>query len=167
MIFFFPGHRVLDRPITRIPGNFYSTMKTNHSFSAPLNFYCKNFTPIASCGFICHQFGKRLPKNEDTISEFHSLNSWIKPSLKLFVEKEMATHSSTLAWKIPWTEEPGRLQSMGSKRVGHDWTTSLHFKAILWLCFICTSFFFFSFFAHFRLPLFNLTLWYLLPKLSG
>ena len=42
-----------------------------------------------------------------------------------FVEKAMATHSSTLAWKIPWTEEPGRLQSMGSLRVGHDWATSL------------------------------------------
>ena len=37
----------------------------------------------------------------------------------------MATHSSTLAWKIPWTEEPGRLQSMGSQKVGHDWRTSL------------------------------------------
>ena len=37
----------------------------------------------------------------------------------------MALHSSTLAWKIPWTEEPGRLQSMGSLRVGHDWVTSL------------------------------------------
>ena len=37
----------------------------------------------------------------------------------------MAPHSSTLAWKIPWTEEPGRLQSMGSRRVGHDWATSL------------------------------------------
>ena len=36
------------------------------------------------------------------------------------LEKEMATHSSTLAWKIPWMEEPGRLQSMGSLRVGHD-----------------------------------------------
>jgi len=36
------------------------------------------------------------------------------------LEKEMATHSSTLAWKIPWTEKPGRLQSMGSQRVGHD-----------------------------------------------
>ena len=40
-------------------------------------------------------------------------------------EKAMAPHSSTLAWKIPWTEEPGRLQSMGSLRVGHDWATSL------------------------------------------
>ena len=36
------------------------------------------------------------------------------------LEKEMATHSSTLAWRIPWTEDPGRLQSMGSQRVGHD-----------------------------------------------
>ena len=36
------------------------------------------------------------------------------------LEKEMATHSSIVAWRIPWTEEPGRLQSMGSQRVGHD-----------------------------------------------
>ena len=36
------------------------------------------------------------------------------------LEKEMTIHSSSLAWKIPWTEEPGRLQSMGSQRVGHD-----------------------------------------------
>ena len=36
------------------------------------------------------------------------------------LEKEMATHSSVLAWRIPWTEKPGRLQSMGSHRVGHD-----------------------------------------------
>ena len=41
------------------------------------------------------------------------------------LEKEMAIQSSTIAWKIPWTEEPGRLQSMGSQRVGHDWATSL------------------------------------------
>ena len=41
------------------------------------------------------------------------------------LKKEMATHSSTLAWKIPWMEEPGRLQSMGSLKVGHDGATSL------------------------------------------
>ena len=41
------------------------------------------------------------------------------------LEKEMATHSSILAWEIPWMEEPGRLQSMGLQRVGHDWATSL------------------------------------------
>ena len=44
------------------------------------------------------------------------------------MEKEMATQSSTLAWKIPWTEEPRRLQSMGSLSVEHDWVTSLHFS---------------------------------------
>ena len=41
------------------------------------------------------------------------------------LEKEMAIHSSTLAWKIPWIEEPDRLQSMGLQRVGHDWATLL------------------------------------------
>ena len=48
-------------------------------------------------------------------------------------EKAMAPHSSTVAWKIPWVEEPGWLQSMGSRRVGHDWATSLltfHFHAL-------------------------------------
>ena len=44
----------------------------------------------------------------------------INARLALFSEKAMAPHSSTLAWKIPWTEEPGGLQSMGSLRVGHD-----------------------------------------------
>ena len=47
-------------------------------------------------------------------------------------EKAMAPHSSTLAWKIPWMEEPGRLQSMGLLRVGHNWATSFtfHFHAL-------------------------------------
>ena len=45
--------------------------------------------------------------------------------IQTILEKEVAIHSSTIAWKIPWTEEPGRLQSMGSQRVGHDWATSL------------------------------------------
>ena len=44
-----------------------------------------------------------------------------------FLEKAMATHSSTLAWEIPWMEEPGGLESMGSWGVGHDWVTSLSF----------------------------------------
>ena len=47
------------------------------------------------------------------------------------LEKEMATHSSILAWIIPWTKEPGRLQSMGSQRVGHNWVTSLLFPVFL------------------------------------
>ena len=63
---------------------------------------------------------KRLPPMRET--RVWSLG-WEDP-----LEKEMATHSSTLAWKIPWREEPGRLQSMGSQRVGHNWATSLHFR---------------------------------------
>ena len=51
-----------------------------------------------------------------------------------FLEKAMAPHSSTLAWKIPWTEDPGMLQSMGSWRVGHDWATSLSlFTCMHWI----------------------------------
>ena len=42
------------------------------------------------------------------------------------LEKEMAAHSSILAWKISWTEEPGGLQSVGSQRVGHDWATNTY-----------------------------------------
>ena len=55
---------------------------------------------------------KRLPKTWET--RVQSLGQ------EDLLEKEMATHSSILAWKIPWIEEPGRLQSMGSQRVGHD-----------------------------------------------
>ena len=55
---------------------------------------------------------KRLPTMWET--QVRSLG-WEDP-----LEKEMAPHSSTLAWKIPWTEEPGRLQSVGSQRVGRD-----------------------------------------------
>ena len=43
----------------------------------------------------------------------------------IYIFLPITSHSSTLAWKIPWAEEPGRLQSMGSLRVGHDWATSL------------------------------------------
>ena len=53
-------------------------------------------------------------------------------SLYVIAEKAMAPHSSTLAWKIPWMEEPGRLQSMGSLRVGSDFTFtfSFHFHSL-------------------------------------
>ena len=54
---------------------------------------------------------------------YTSASNW--PCLRAPSEKAVAPHSSTLAWKIPWTEEPGRLQSMGSRRAGHNWATSL------------------------------------------
>ena len=83
--------------------------------------------------------GKDLSQGENNI--WIQLLPWVCPIKKLdkslvmctllsihieaFKEKAMAPHSSTLAWKTPWTEEPGRLQSMGSRRVGHDWVISL------------------------------------------
>ena len=69
------------------------------------------------------QMVKHLPEMQET--GVWSLG-WEDP-----LEKEMATHSSILAWKIPWTEEPGRLQSMGSQRVGHDWAISLLFTSLV------------------------------------
>ena len=55
---------------------------------------------------------KRLPTMRET---------WVQSlGQEDLLEKEMAIHSSILDWKIPWVEEPGRLQSMGSQRVGHD-----------------------------------------------
>ena len=77
------------------------------------------------------------------------------------LEKGMATHSSTLAWKIPWTEEPGRLPSMGSHRVGHDWSALaaaaehwvefplLYSRFLLVTYFICACVL--SYFSHVRL----------------
>ena len=63
--------------------------------------------------------GKESACNDGDTS---SIPGWEDP-----LQKGMATHSSILAWWIPWTEEPGGLQSMESQRVGHDWATSLHF----------------------------------------
>ena len=65
---------------------------------------------------------KRLPAVQET---------WVRSlGQEDPLEKEMATHSSTLAWKTPWTEKPGRLQSMGSQRVGHSLVTSPSLKKI-------------------------------------
>ena len=70
------------------------------------------FKDILATGFLVAQRVKRLPAVQET---------WVRSlGWEDLLEKEMATHSSSLAWKIPWTEESGRLQSMGSRRVGHD-----------------------------------------------
>ena len=62
---------------------------------------------------------KHLPRMRET--QVWSLGQEDPP------EKEMATHSNTLVWRIPWREKPGRLLSKGLQRVGHDWATSLYF----------------------------------------
>ena len=71
---------------------------------------------------------KRLPAMRET---WVVSLGWENP-----LEKEMANHSTILAWRIPWMEEPGGLESTGSQRVGHDWATSLHFTSNLTPTFI-------------------------------
>ena len=85
--------------------------------------------------YLVAQTVKRLPAMQETQLRFLG---WEDP-----LEKEMAPYSSTLAWKIPWTEEPDRLQSMGSQRVGHNWATSLFFHFMVlqlpeWCC-VCPA----------------------------
>ena len=75
------------------------------------------------------QMIKRLPAMRET-------RVW-SPSQEDPLDKEMATHFSTLAWKIPWMEEPGGLQPMGSQRVRHDWVT-FHFSLSQCTCFHAT-----------------------------
>ena len=70
-----------------------------------------------------YQLVQNLPAMQET--QVQSLG-WENP-----LEKEMATHSSILAWKISWMEELGRLQSMGLQRVRHDWATSLQYRLII------------------------------------
>ena len=70
-----------------------------------------------------------LPKRKGRICPYKDLSTNITAALFFnspkLGKKAVAPHSSTLAWKISWMEEPGRLQSMGSRRVRHDWATSL------------------------------------------
>ena len=75
----------------------------------------KSVSPLVTWAFLVAQMVKNLPAMQET----HVLSLCQEDPL----EKEMATHSSILAWKIPRTGEPVRLQSMGSQRVGHDWVT--------------------------------------------
>ena len=101
----------------------------SHQGSPGMHIYGQNLVFISFplprsgiAGFLVSQMVKRLPTMRET---------WVW-SLGLGdpLEKEMATHSSTLAWKITWTEEPCKLHSMGSQRVRHNWAMSFHFTAL-------------------------------------
>ena len=96
---------------------------TTHTFVSKVMSLLFNTLSIFVMASLVAQTVKRLSAMQET--RFQSLGWEDAP------EKEMEAHSSTLAWKIPWTEEPGRLWPMGSQRVGHDWVTSLHFTLCL------------------------------------
>ena len=94
---------------------------------------------------MCNIFCQKITQNAHyvfcrTWSVWSCLYKWTKATVwsnlrdsVSSAEKAVAPHSSTLAWKIPWTEDPGGLQSMGSRRVWHDWATTFtfHFHAFL------------------------------------
>ena len=89
---------------------------------SPFNKWCwEKWTVMCKTSLVA-QTVKHLPTMWET--QVWSLG-WEDP-----LEKEMATHSSTVAWKIPWMEEPGRLQFMGLQRVGHDWVASLSLSCV-------------------------------------
>ena len=95
--------------------------KLKNIFLKDYSIYFRFFFFSCPGGIWCHSSWKTVQK--------HKQHWHFWPFLSYCPEKAMAPHSSTLAWKIPWTEEPGRLQSMGllrvgSLRVGHDWATS-------------------------------------------
>ena len=101
-------------------GCFHVLAIINSATTKPLNLWLLNFYNSMLTDFLFNplmvaQRLKHLPAMRETW--VWSLG-WEDP-----LEKEMATHSCILAWRIPWMEEPGGLQSMGSHRVGHDWAT--------------------------------------------
>ena len=92
------------------------------NFSKYPNFWPFPFRRKAS---LVAKMVKSLPAMQET---------WVLSLIKEDLLKGMAIHSSTLAWRMPWTEEPGRLQSMGSQRLRHDWVTNTHTFRIIYRC---------------------------------
>ena len=84
----------------------------------PMNI--QDWFPLGLTGLI--SLSPKDSQESSPTPQFKSINS---SALSFLYGPTLTPHSSTLAWKIPWTEEPGRVQSMGSRRVGHDWATSL------------------------------------------
>ena len=122
LISFLPSTPRADIYAAQMPLKVQSRLRT----TAPLHKWLSKChpQPAASVSFedsfampLVAQTVKRLPTMQET---------WVQAlGRKDPLEKEMATHSSILAWKIPWIEEPSRLQFTGLQRVGHDWATSL------------------------------------------
>ena len=108
-------------------GDFQRSIESFYWEESPCKFFMLIILGFFSGASLVAQTIKNLPGMQET--QVWSLGQ--KDSL----EKEMATHCSILAWKIPWTEETGRLQAMGLQTVGHDWATNtcLH-RFFLWKC---------------------------------
>jgi len=121
--------------------NFFSSLDPIHFFSSLINVASTSKTMLNKSGLIGHFCLVPDLRENGGLDGFTGKFSLVTQTVKHLpamqetwvwslgredpLEKEMATHSSTLAWKIPWMEGPGRLQSMGSQRGRYDWETSL------------------------------------------
>ena len=87
---------------------------------------CTALVTFLSLSIILHLTKRRVSLVAQMVKNLPAMQeTWVRSlGREDPLEKEMATHSSILAWRIPWTEEPGGLQSMGSQRVGHNWVTN-------------------------------------------
>ena len=108
-------------PVHQIPELIHLVIKslyplTNISLFHPQASPCKHCSTLCFCKFDFFRFHISVR----SYCSCHSLSALFYLAYILSLEKEMATHSSILAWRIPWTEEPGGLQSMGLQRVSHD-----------------------------------------------
>ena len=122
-----PGNKPRSLVSPALIGRFFTTSATREAWSNRIN--------IIKLIYWSLMFEREFPLVEMQLNYLHRWLSDKKSSRQWRrhwvwsvgqedpLEQEMATHSSILAWKIPQTEEPGRLQSMGSQRVGHDWVT--------------------------------------------
>ena len=147
IIIFFPGGRCcLDMVVAKIWGGYVNSLKWDNSevchiswlsfiidFSvAGLAVLFDSILPMIGIFSILEQILQNLQLLHllllcnilNPCCHFNSSHSIFTRSNTILLEKEMATHSSVLAWRIPGTGEPGRLPSMGSHRVGHDWSSS-------------------------------------------
>ena len=92
----------------------------------PRDLYWNNYFRQFWCSWLKDHHLTDAACRDQILWQLSAQENWLQ-----CMEKAMAPHSSTLAWKIPWKEEPGRLQSMGSLRVGHDWATLLSFFTLM------------------------------------
>ena len=91
-----------------------------------------SFTDLNICLYIVGLPGSSAVKNLPAMQEPQKMQVW-SLGQEYPLEEGMATHFSVLAWRIPWTEEPGRLQSIGLQRVGHKWSNLAHMH-LLYIC---------------------------------
>ena len=114
------------RSLNSLPKFFKSQNTAHHTSFLLYPIYSRSKDVAFS---LYHALGITVNKTDDNLCPYRTYTR----VGGYFNNTAMAAHSSTLAWKIPWTEEPGGLQAMGSLRVGHDWATSLSlFTSMHW-----------------------------------